>query len=34
MECPICLDIITDKNKITKTICGHKFCEDCINEWI
>ena len=34
MECPICFEVITDKNKIKKTTCGHKFCKECINEWI
>lgn len=31
--CPICLDDIqSDQIAITK--CGHKFCKDCINEYI
>lgn len=34
MECPICFEVITDKRNITKTICGHNFCKDCLNEWI
>lgn len=34
MECPICLEIITEKKNIKKTICGHKFCKECINEWM
>ena len=30
--CPICLDDILDDIAITK--CGHKFCKDCIDEYI
>lgn len=31
--CPICLDDI-DNDNIAITKCGHKFCKDCINEFI
>lgn len=31
LTCPICLDDI-DKDNITITKCGHKFCWDCIYE--
>jgi SNF2 family DNA or RNA helicase len=31
--CPICLDE-TDKDNLAITKCGHKFCWDCINEYI
>lgn len=31
-KCPICLE---EKLKNTrKTVCGHKFCDDCIREWL
>ena len=30
--CPICLDDIEDDIAITK--CGHKFCKDCIYEYV
>ena len=33
MECPICFEEITEKKNIKKTICGHKFCKECIEEW-
>ena len=29
--CSVCMDTI--KNKIILD-CGHKFCKDCINEWV
>jgi SNF2 family DNA or RNA helicase len=31
--CPICLDDI-ENDQIAITKCGHKFCNDCINEFI
>jgi SNF2 family DNA or RNA helicase len=31
--CPICLDDTTEEN-LAVTKCGHKFCWDCINEYI
>ena len=31
--CPICLDDTTEEN-LAITKCGHKFCWDCINEYI
>tara|TARA_Y100001933_G_C18508235_1_gene359583 strand:- start:95 stop:382 length:288 start_codon:yes stop_codon:yes gene_type:complete len=33
MECPICFEEITEKKNMKKTICGHKFCKECIEEW-
>jgi hypothetical protein len=29
--CPICLDILTDTNIITRTICNHLFHTKCLN---
>jgi len=31
LECPICQDIFRDA---CETICGHTFCEFCINKWL
>lgn len=31
-ECPICL-LIIDEQDIVKTLCGHKFCGECIADW-
>ena len=31
-ECPICLDVMQNKNNITLTNCGHIFCNKCFNE--
>jgi len=31
--CPICLDEILDTN-VAITKCGHKFCKDCIHEYL
>jgi len=28
LECPICLEVI-NKDKLTITGCGHKYCADC-----
>ena len=30
VECPICLEIIGDRLKITN--CGHKYCETCYDK--
>jgi hypothetical protein len=30
IECPICMEIIDDKLKITG--CGHKYCEACFKQ--
>ena len=30
VECPICMEIIGDKLKITN--CGHKYCENCYDK--
>ncbi len=32
--CGICLDSITISVNFIKLDCGHKYCGDCINEWI
>ena len=29
-ECPICLEVTPI---VTLDRCGHKFCQQCINEW-
>ena len=31
IKCPICT---TEVEEIVETICGHKFCYDCISEWL
>ena len=31
IQCPICTET---KNEIGETICGHKFCYECIEEWL
>ena len=34
ISCSICLEAITDKDKLSRTIsCGHHFCLDCIQDW-
>jgi len=33
LECPICMDII-QKSECMVTKCGHKFCANCINQWL
>ena len=33
MECPICFEGLQKRKNIKKTICGHKFCKECIEEW-
>jgi len=30
--CPICYD--DNINTLYKTVCGHKFCDDCIKTWL
>ena len=30
VECPICMEIIGDKLKITN--CGNKYCENCYDK--
>ena len=30
-ECPICLFVLRDP---TQTSCGHRFCNDCIKQWL
>lgn len=30
MECPICLNIISDKYL---TDCNHEYCKDCLDKW-
>ena len=32
-ECPICLDIIDDKDMILLECCQMKFCAICLPEW-
>ena len=32
LECPICLEK-HDKNNITKLGCGHRFCNQCMNQY-
>ena len=32
-DCSICLDPLNNR-KIRKTICGHYFCHNCLQEWI
>jgi len=33
IKCPICYDLILDKNKYLKLICKHVFCKECYNIW-
>lgn len=33
LECIICFQMI-DPDKICKNDCGHKFCKNCLDEWI
>jgi hypothetical protein len=30
-ECPCCLDVFEDP---FKTVCGHTFCRECIEDWL
>ena len=32
LECPICRDNIHGECMVTK--CGHKYCANCINQWL
>ena len=32
-ECSICLNNVSNTTKTTKTICGHYFHSDCLNQW-
>ena len=33
VECPICLDPLTDKDYLAFNICDHKFHTGCLNNW-
>jgi hypothetical protein len=33
IKCPICYDLILDKNKYLKLTCSHTFCMECYNTW-
>ena len=32
--CPICMGIFQNPMMISKNLCFHTFCEDCINTWL
>lgn len=32
--CPICLEDFTPQTKVKLLVCGHKYCERCLSEWL